>query len=127
MGNVEPLGRSGDGYGAARVCVATSDKIMGPYVLYKTFRPNKNESRDQTLFVDTDGKAYHFCSTDMNTNMNIALLRDDYLEPTPTETKILKGLKYEAPAIFKVGGYVFWIIFRLHRLGTQSREKCLQY
>ena len=80
---------------------------MGPYVLYKTFRPNKNESRDQTLFVDTDGKAYHFCSTDMNTNMNIALLRDDYLEPTPTETKILKGLKYEAPAIFKVGDMYF--------------------
>ena len=40
---------SGDGYGAARVCVATSDKIEGPYILYKTFRPNKNESRDQTL------------------------------------------------------------------------------
>lgn len=32
---------SGDGYGAARVCVATSDKIEGPYILYKTFRPNK--------------------------------------------------------------------------------------
>lgn len=93
---------TGSGYGAARVCVATSDKIEGPYSLYKTFRPNGNESRDQTLFVDTDGKAYHFCSTDMNTNMNVALLRDDYLEPTPTETKILKGLKYEAPAIFKV-------------------------
>lgn len=94
---------TGNGYGAARVCVATSDKIEGPYTLYKTFRPNKNESRDQTLFVDTDGKAYHFCSTDMNTNMNISLLKDNYLEPTPTETKILKGLKYEAPAIFKVG------------------------
>lgn len=93
---------TGSGYGAARVCVATSDKIEGPYNLHKTFRPNGNESRDQTLFVDTDGKAYHFCSTDMNTNMNISLLRDDYLEPTPTETKILKGLKYEAPAIFKV-------------------------
>ena len=98
---------SGDGYGAARVCVATSDKIMGPYVLYKTFRPNKNESRDQTLFVDTDGKAYHFCSTEMNTNMNIAIQRHEYLEPTPTETKILKGLKYEAPAIFKVGDMYF--------------------
>ena len=24
---------SGDGYGAARVCVATSDKIEGPYIL----------------------------------------------------------------------------------------------
>ena len=90
-------------YSAARVCVATSDKIEGPYRLYKTFRPNKNESRDQTLFVDTDGKAYHFCSTDMNTNMNISLLREDFLEPTSTETKILKELKYEAPAIFKTG------------------------
>lgn len=98
---------SGNGYGAARVCVATSDKIEGPYTLYKTFRPNQNESRDQTLFVDTNGEAYHFCSTDMNTNMNVALLRDDYLEPTSTETKILKGLKYEAPAIFKVGDYYF--------------------
>ena len=85
--------------------MATSDRIEGPYILYKTFRPNKNESRDQTLFVDTNGDAYHFCSTDMNTNMNVSLLRDDYLEPTPTQTKILKGLKYEAPAIFKVGDY----------------------
>lgn len=90
-------------YSAARVCVATSDKIEGPYKLYKTFRPNNNESRDQTLFVDTDGKAYHFCSTDMNTNTNISLLREDFLGPTPTETKILKELKYEAPSIFKVG------------------------
>ena len=24
-----------------------------------------------TMRIDTDGKAYHFCSTDMNTNMNI--------------------------------------------------------
>ena len=94
---------SNSDYSAARVCVATSDKIEGPYTLYKTFRPNKNESRDQTLFVDTDGKAYHFCSTDMNTNTNIALLRDDFLEPTPTEIKILNELKYEAASIFKVG------------------------
>lgn len=78
---------NGKNYGAARVCVATSDKVEGPYTLYKTFRPNKNESRDQTLFVDTDGKAYHFCSTDMNTNMNISLLRDDYLEPTQQKQK----------------------------------------
>lgn len=39
----------------------------------------------------------------MNTNTNISLLRDDFLEPTLTDTKILIGLKYEAPAIFKVG------------------------
>ncbi len=93
----------GTGYGEARVCVAVSERIEGPYSLYKTFRPNKHDSRDQTLFVDSDGKAYHFGSTDMNTNMNVAQLRHDFLEPSGNETKILKGQKCEAPAIFKVG------------------------
>lgn len=98
---------TGDGYAAARVMVATSDHAEGPYTLYKTYRPNKHDSRDQTVFLDADGRAYHFCSTDMNTNMNIALLGDDYLEPTLTETKALKGLHYEAPAIFRVGDRYF--------------------
>lgn len=92
-----------ENYGAARVCVATSDKIDGPYKLYKTFRPNRHDSRDQTLFVDTDGKAYHFGSTDMNSNTLVSLLDNNYLEPTGTESKILKGLKFEAASIFKVG------------------------
>lgn len=90
-------------YSAGRVCVATSDKITGPYQLYKTFRPNHHDTRDQTLFVDTDNKAYHFGSTDMNTNTLVSLLDKNYLEPTGTETKILQGLKFEAASIFKVG------------------------
>ncbi|KAA6316141.1 hypothetical protein EZS27_033504, partial [termite gut metagenome] len=98
---------TGNDYGAARVCVATGDNIEGPYQLYKTFRPNAHDSRDQTTFQDIDGKAYHFGSTDMNTNINVALLRDDYLEPTSTETKIMNGLRYEAPAIFRVGDIYF--------------------
>lgn len=93
--------KSSSDYGAARVCVATSDRITGPYTLYKTFRPNGNESRDQTLFVDSDGKAYHICSTEMNTNTNIALLREDYLEPEGTNQQVLKGQKCEAAAVFK--------------------------
>ncbi|MBF0648209.1 family 43 glycosylhydrolase [Dysgonomonas sp. GY75] len=92
---------TGEGYGAARVCVAVSDNVEGPYNLYKTSRPNGQESRDQTLFLDTDGKAYHFCSTDMNTNTYISLLRDDYLEPAKEDNMILKGMKYEAASIFK--------------------------
>ncbi len=94
---------NGVDYGQARVCVATSDKIDGPYTFYKTFRPNAHDSRDQTIFLDDDGSAYHFCSTDMNSNMNVSLLREDYLEPTLTENKILKSMQYEAPAIFKLG------------------------
>lgn len=93
---------TGDGYGAARVCVAVSDKIEGPYLFYKTFRPNGYESRDQTLFVDSDGKAYHFCSTNMNSDTYISLLTNDFKEPTTTDNLILKDQKYEAAAIFKV-------------------------
>lgn len=98
---------TGKGYEAARVCVSTSDNVEGPYLLYKTFRPNEHDSRDQTLFKDSDGKAYHFCSTDMNTSMNIAMLRDDFLEPAPNEFKTLRDLSYEAPAIFRVGDTYF--------------------
>lgn len=98
---------NGKGYGEARVCVATADKVSGPYTFYKTFRPNTHESRDQTLFLDNDGKAYHICSTDMNTNTNIALLRPDFLEPTKTETKILLGEKCEAASLFRVGNRYF--------------------
>jgi beta-xylosidase len=50
----------GDGYEAARVMVATSDRVEGPYIFEQTFRPNAHDSRDQTVFVDKDGKAYHF-------------------------------------------------------------------
>lgn len=94
---------NGEHYGDAKVCVAYSDKIEGPYTFYKTFRPNGHDSRDQTLFKDTDGKAYHFGSTDMNTNMLVSELDKDFLEVTGNETKILMRLQYEAPAIFKVG------------------------
>lgn len=103
---------NGNGYGEARVCVAVCDKIDGEYEFVSTFRPNGHDSRDQTVFKDSDGKAYHFGSTDMNTNMNVALLSSDYLstETNPvTETKILNGLRYEAPAIIKVGDTYFGV------------------
>lgn len=98
---------NGDGYGAAKVIVAQSDKVDGPYKFYKTFRPNSHDSRDQTVFVDDDGKAYHLCSTDMNSNINVALLRDDYLEPSQKETKILVGKQYEAASVLRKGDMYF--------------------
>lgn len=95
-------------YSAARVCVATSDNIDGPYTFYKTYRPNTiHDSRDQTIFKDTDGKVYHMGTTDMNYSMILSLMTNDYLDPTPTETKVLIGKRYEAPAIFKLGDIYF--------------------
>lgn len=94
---------NGSNYSEAKVAVLQSDKVEGPYTLCGVFRPNNHDSRDQTIFADSDGRAYHFCATDMNTNFNIALLSDDYLTPTSTEEKVLLGIRYEAPAIFRVG------------------------
>lgn len=39
-------------------------------------------SRDMTLFVDDDGKAYHIYSSEDNLTLQIAELADDYLSHT---------------------------------------------
>lgn len=98
---------NGSDYGSAKVCVAQADKVEGPYSLKGVFRPNGHDSRDQTVFCDSDGNAYHYCATDMNTNINVALLSDDYLTTEGTNTQIINGQRYEAPAIFKVGDMYF--------------------
>lgn len=98
---------NGTDYSSAKVCVAQADKVEGPYSLKGVFRPNEHDSRDQTIFCDSDGNAYHYCATDMNTNINVALLNDDYLTTEGTNTQIINGQRYEAPAIYKVGDMYF--------------------
>ncbi|KAA6301811.1 MAG: hypothetical protein EZS26_001974 [Candidatus Ordinivivax streblomastigis] len=93
---------NGEHYGEARACVATSDKVEGPYKFINTFRPNGHDSRDQTIFKDTDGKGYHFANIHFS-DMNIDLLSDDFLTATETQNNTFAGRKLEAPAIFKVG------------------------
>lgn len=98
---------NGKDYGQARVAVLQSDKITGPYEFVQTMRPNGHDSRDQTLFLDTDGKAYHFCSTNMNTDINVVRLSDDFLNCSDDETLIMKGRKLEATTVCKVGDTYF--------------------
>lgn len=94
---------NGDDYGQAKVAVCTADKVEGPYKLSDVFRPNGCDSRDQTLFLDTDGKAYHIYSTNMNSNTNCECLSEDFLTPLDGYSVQLKGRRYEAAAIFKAG------------------------
>lgn len=98
---------NGSDYGQARVAVLEADAITGPYRFVKTMRPNGHDSRDQTLFLDTDGNAYHFCSTDMNTNINVVRLSDDFLSCTDQEIKIMNGRRLEASTVCKVGETYF--------------------
>ena len=88
-------------YSYARAGVAVSEKPEGPYTYLGSFRPNDQMSRDQTLFKDTDGKAYQICSSENNATLYVNELSDDYLKPTGKFTRNFIGLSREAPAMVK--------------------------
>ncbi|MDR1273535.1 MAG: glycoside hydrolase family 43 protein [Odoribacteraceae bacterium] len=143
------------GYAAARVGIAVSDRPAGPYTFLGSCRPcagywpvNMTEeqqkatvtpadfpnwwtdewrqatndgmftrrdfaggqmSRDMTLYVDDDGKAYHIYASEENLTLHVAELADDYLSHTGKYARIAPGGHNEAPAIFKRKGRYFLI------------------
>ncbi|HUA64725.1 MAG TPA: glycoside hydrolase family 43 protein [Alphaproteobacteria bacterium] len=115
-------------YHEARLGVAVSEKPTGPFQYLGSFRPdagvwpinvtdadntagkgkylardfqNGQMARDMTVFVDDDGKAYVFYSSEENFTMHVSLLTDDYLRTTGKYSRILIGRSREAPAVFK--------------------------
>lgn len=66
-------------------------------------------SRDMTLYVDDDGKAYHIFSSEENLTIHIAELNSDYTWHTGRYTRVAPGGQNEAPAIFKHNG-TYWMI-----------------
>ena len=96
-------------YSKACAGVAIADSPVGPFVYQGSFRPNNAMSRDQTVFVDDDGKAYHIFSSEENLTLHIAELTDDYLYHTGRYARMAPGGENEAPAIFKKDG-TYWMI-----------------
>ena len=66
-------------------------------------------SRDQTVFVDDDGKAYQFCSSENNATLYINELTPDYLKPSGRYTRNFIGESREAPAVFKHDGKYYML------------------
>jgi hypothetical protein len=122
----------GRGYSAARYGVAVADRPEGPYKFLYSSRANAGTwpvegspmnfdeylkrdfaagqmSRDMTLYVDDDGKAYHIFSSEENYTLHIAELTADYLHHTGCYTRMAPGGHNEAPAIFKHDG-IYWMI-----------------
>ncbi len=114
------------GYHAASAGIATSDKPTGPFTFAKQLRPigddfgykdddpNKQKQlggtyRDMNLFVDDDGKAYAFYSSEGNATMYVVCLDDNFTGPeTPAVpgknwARLFVGKFREAPAPFKFG------------------------
>jgi hypothetical protein len=120
-------------YQAAKSGVAVSDAPTGPFKYLGGFRPNAGQwpvqvtqadqkgtplardfaggqmARDMTLFVDDDGKAYHFFASEENATMHVSLLSDDYLKPSGEYARIFIGRSMEAPAVFKREGKYYLI------------------
>ena len=66
-------------------------------------------SRDMTVYIDEDGKAYHIFSAEENLTLNLAELTEDYLDYTGKYIRIAPGGQNEAPTIFKRNGK-YWLI-----------------
>lgn len=96
-------------YSKACAGVAVSDKPTGPFEYKGSFRPNNQMSRDQTVFVDDDGRAYQFCSSENNQTLYISELTADYLKPSGRFTRNFIGMAREAPAVFKYAGRYYML------------------
>lgn len=66
-------------------------------------------SRDMTLFIDDDGKAYHIYSSEDNLTLQIAELTGDYLDHTGKYIRVAPAGHNEAPMLFKRNGK-YWMI-----------------
>ncbi|MGI4792460.1 MAG: glycoside hydrolase family 43 protein [Janthinobacterium lividum] len=96
-------------YQDARTGVAVSASPTGPFEYVGSFRPNGYESRDMTVFSDTDGAAYLFYSSDNNKTLRIARLSDDYLSVTADAATAFEGQSREAPAVFVHNGTYYML------------------
>jgi hypothetical protein len=96
-------------YALSHAGVATSDSPTGPFKYISSFRPNGSMSRDMTLFMDEDGKAYHFYASENNATMHISLLTDDYLKPSGRFVRVFENRSMEAPAVFKHNGRYYFM------------------
>lgn len=97
-------------YAYARAGVAVADTPAGPFRYLRSFRPNGFMSRDQTLFVDDDGRAYHIAASDDNQTTMISLLSGDYLDVSGQQfAKCFAGRFMEAFALTKHHGR-YWMI-----------------
>jgi hypothetical protein len=96
-------------YQTARAGVAVADRPTGPFTYLESVRPEGQDSRDQTLFQDDDGKAYRIYSSENNDTTYISLLTDDYLKHSGRFARVFEKRRMEAQAVFKRGGK-YWFI-----------------
>jgi hypothetical protein len=114
-------------YSKASLGVAVSDTPTGPFTYRHAFRPGGHDSRDMTLFQDTDGTTYVYFSSEgvlpperrwprdttrqtfWNATQRIARLTDDCLITAHEPVVAFDGEMREAPAVFTWRGKYYQI------------------
>lgn len=66
-------------------------------------------SRDQTIYIDDDGKAYQITSSEENLTLHINELTNDYMGFTGRYVRVAPGEMNEAPTLLKRNG-TYWLI-----------------
>ena len=89
--------------------IAAADRPAGPFSFVRATRPNGDDCRDMTLFLDDDGSAWHFFSSERNKTMHIVRLKEDFIGYDGPTCRIFIDEYTEAPAVFKAGGH-YWCI-----------------
>lgn len=96
-------------YTYAGVGIAVSKTPTGPFELVSVEVPNRQASRDMTVYKDIDGKAYLVHSKDWNKTMNIARMNDDYTGLDGFYVSVMEDQEREAPALFYHEGMYYMI------------------
>ncbi len=96
-------------YRSARAGVAVAEQPTGPFTYIESVRPEGQDSRDQTLFEDDDGKAYRIYSSENNDTTYISLLTDDYLKHSGKFVRVFEKRRMEAQVVFKYAAK-YWLI-----------------
>jgi hypothetical protein len=103
-------------YDYARAGVAVSSSPTGPFSYLGSMRPDDSDSRDMTVFKDSDGNAYLIYSSGWNSELHISLLNDEYLKPAGQFVRVLvtkvKNEGPESPAVFKYNNKYYMITSR---------------
>jgi len=99
----------GASYAEAAAGVFSSATVDGAYTFHKSFRPNNNMSRDDTLFKDDDGKAYFISAANENADLAVYELTPDYLDIKSQIATLWVSNWREAPAVFKQNG-VYYLV-----------------
>ena len=96
-------------YRAARAGVAVADRPTGPFTYLESMPPEGQDSQDQTVFQDDDGKVYRIYSSEKDDTTYISLLTDDYLKHTGKFVRVFVKRRMEAQAVFK-HAEKYWLI-----------------